>query len=152
MKNLSILIIIGILGLSSIIEAQVPDYIITRDEVKYFKKVREGLSSNIIGITEVGREKISADQVLAYSRDGRIFERMPVIEDNRETGRYAFMELLTHRNGLKVYKHITMPYTNDPEEEYLVYTVDGKYVVRFDSKNSPTLNQFFFRMHNVAVK
>ncbi len=150
MKNLSILLIIGILGLSSLVNAQTTDYIITGDGVKYYSKVRAGLSSTITGINESGKERFSADQVVAYSRDGRIYERVPVVVDNKETGRYAFMELITYRNGLKVYKHTIFHDISNPVEEYLVYRNDGTYVVKFDGRNTTTLNQFFFHMHNLA--
>jgi hypothetical protein len=144
MKKLTFLFILGIFTLSTVVNAGTPDYIQTRDDVKFYSKVRTGLLSVLIGVDDSGRTRYDIDEVVAYRKNGRVYEKMPVISDNKETGRYAFMELVSYRNGLKVFKHeITSGLVYPAEAEYLVFR-NGSYVVHFDHKNVLSLNEFFF--------
>jgi len=149
MKKLSILVIIGIVCLTSMVKAGVPDYVICGEDVRYFEKVRYGLNSNLVGISEEGRVHYQAEDVISFSRNGRIYERMPVIRNNKETGRYSYMELVAYRNGMKVFRESPDGNPGRPTNDYIVYQ-DGKYVVRFDEKNSETLSKFFFRPDLIA--
>ncbi len=149
MKKLSILVIIGIVCLTSMVKAGVPDYVICGEDVRYFEKVRYGLNTSLVGIAESGRVHYQAEDVISFRRNGRVYERMPVIRNNRETGRYSYMELVAYRNGMKVYRESSWGSFDWPSYDYIVYR-DGKYVVRFDEKNSENLNKFFFRSDLVA--
>ncbi len=152
MKKLSVLFIIGIISLASTVKAGVPDYIVTEEGVKFYERVRYGITANIVGVSESGRDCYAANEVIAYRRNGRIYERMPVIRDNSETGRYDFMEVMAYRCGMKVYRHNIPAGLNMPDNnEYLVFR-DGKFVVRFDEKNIKTLNEFFFTNNSLASK
>lgn len=151
MKKLSILLMFGLFSVSAFVMAGVsdhknsgPDYIITEDGVQFFEKVRTGLFSSLTGIGESGRVSYKAEDVIAYRKDGQIYERMPVIENNRETGRYAFMELIAYRNGHKLFRHYVYEGGYPREAEYYVFR-NGSYLVNFDKKNSISLNNFFMR-------
>ncbi len=149
MKKLSILVIIGIVCFTSMVKAGVPDYVICGEDVRYFEKVRYGLNSNLVGISEEGRVHYQAEDVVSFSRNGRIYERMPVIRNNKETGRYEFMELVAYRNGMKVFRESSGGIPGRKSQDLIGYK-DGKYLVRFDEKNSETLSKFFFRSDLVA--
>ena len=144
MKKLSILVIIGIVCLTSMVKAGVPDYVICGEDVRYFEKVRYGLNTSLVGIAESGRVRYLAEDVISFRMNGRVYERMPVIRNNKETGRYSYMELVAFRNGLKVFRESSDGSPVRPSYDYIVYQ-DGKYVVRFDEKNSENLSKFFFR-------
>jgi hypothetical protein len=144
MKKLSLLFIFGIFTLSSVVKANIPDYIITRDDVKFYSKVTAGEDSRLIGMTESGGDQYDMNEVVSYRKEGRVYEKMPVILNDQETGNHAFMELIAYKNGLKLYRHNITDVGNDHRgEEYLVFR-DGGYVVRFNEKNSKTLNKYFF--------
>ena len=149
MKKLSILVIIGIVCLTSMVKAGVPDYVICGEGVRYFEKVRYGLNTSLVGIEESARVRYHAEDVISFRRNGRIYERMPVIRNNKETGRYSYMELVAYRNGMKVFRESSYGSLGRPSYDYIVYK-DGKYVVRFDEKNSENLSEFFFRLDLVA--
>ena len=149
MKKLSILVIIGIVCLTSMVKAGVPDYVICGEGVRYFQKVRYGLNASFVGIEESGRVRYQIEDVISFRRNGRVYERMPVIRNHRETGRYSYMELVAYRNGMKVYRESSYGSFGQPSYDYIVYR-DGKYVVRFDEKNIENLNKFFFRSDLVA--
>ncbi len=143
MKKLSILFIIVIVCASSVVKAESPDYVVSNEDVSFYEKVRYGLTSGLVGVSESGKVRYKSDDVVAYRKGGKLFERMPVIVDNNETGRYRFMEVVAYRNGLKLYKHEFISGAGLSDIEFLVYQ-DGKYIVRADKRNRETLNKFFF--------
>lgn len=148
MKKMNLIVMAGILAFSTMVKAGVPDYVISGEEVKYYEKLRYGITSCLVGIEETARVRYSAKEIGTYRKDRRIYERMPVVRNNIETGTYAFMELIAYRNGLKLYRHKTLQGTGLPEfEEYFVYQ-DGNFVVAYDKKNYKSLNNFFFRIDN----
>ncbi len=140
MKKLNLFFAIAFLSLITFVSAAAQDYVITETGVKYYEKVRYGLTTGLVGVEESGRVKYKSDEVIAFRKDGSIYERMPVIQNNQATGRHTFMELIAYRNGLKVFRCNA----DQMQDEFIVYR-DGNYVVKFDEKNSPTLNEFFFR-------
>ena len=149
MKKSAILIIIGIVCITTMAKAGVPDYVICDEGVRYFEKVRYGLISNLVGISEAGRVHYQAEDVISYRRNGRVYERMPVIRNNKETGRYSYMELVAYRNGMKVFRESSGGISARKSHDLIVYK-DGNYVVRFDEKNSDNLDRFFFRPELIA--
>lgn len=143
MKKLNFLIIIGVLAISTMAKAGVPDYVICDNEIKYFDKVRFGLTSSLVGVEETGKVRYNANDIVAFRKNGRIYEKVPVIHNNKDTGRYAFMELVAYRNGMKVYRDKLESGLLTPEYDYLVYQ-EGRFIVKFDEKNTKTLSNFFF--------
>ncbi len=145
MKKLNSLVLIGAFCLSSMVKAGLPDYIVTTDEVNYFEKVRYGISSVILGIKNSGKVRYDSEDVIAFRKDGHTFERVPVIFNNKETGKYTFMELVAYRNGFKLYRHSYYTGINSPTSyEFFVFK-DGCFHVSFDEKNFKSLSEFFFR-------
>ena len=148
MKKMSLLLLLGIFSLTSMVKAGMPDYVITGDDVKYFKNLRFGITSYLVGTDESVKVRYHADEVVAYRKDGHVYEKMPVICDGKETGCYAFMELVAYRNGLKVFRHsVYRGYNIARQDEYVVYK-NGSYHLWFDEKNYNILNKFFFRTSN----
>jgi hypothetical protein len=152
MKKTNHLIIIAILGISSVTIAGIPDYIITGDEVKFYDKVRMGIPTGLVGIREEGKDRYKMSDVTAYRKDERVYEKMPVVKNNLNTGRYAFMEVVSYRNGMKVYRYRDYSAQNQNDEyRYLVYS-GNRFVVEFDIKNYETLSTFFFRNNNYLTQ
>lgn len=144
MKKLNYLIIISLFSMSFLVNAGEPDFVRTGEDIKYYSKVRFGIPSGLVGVEKHDVDRYKFSEVVSYRKDGCVYERMPVIRNNKETGNYAFMELLTYKNGMKVYRHAINAGINTPDEcQYLVYR-DGSYVVAFDEKNAETLKMFFF--------
>ncbi len=149
MKKSIILTIIGTVCIAFMAKAGVPDYVICNEGVRYFEKVRYSLNSNLMGISDEGRVRYDSEDVISFSRNGRVYQRMPVIRNNEETGRYDFMELVAYRNGMKVLRERSGRISGLNSHDLVVYK-DGKYVVRFDEKNSDNLSRFFFKPGLVA--
>jgi len=146
MKKFSFLFLLGIFLISGFVKAGgMPEYIITDGNVKYFKKLRFNISANLVGIDESGKMRYNIDEITAYSKDGHIYERVPVICNGKETGTSELMELLAYRNGLKVYRRdVFTGCNNSRADEYIVFN-NGKYHVCFNEKNCETLTRFFFK-------
>lgn len=147
MKKLSLLFIMGLISLTTFAKAGIPDYIITGDGIKYYSKVRYGLTT-LVGVENNARERYSNSEILAYRKNGKVYEKVPVVVDNRHTGRYNFMELIGYRNGLKVYKSRTG--NLDQAYEYFVYR-NNEFVVQFDQRNAQSLNTFFFQPYGLMA-
>ena len=146
MKKLSLLIIAGLISLTTFAKAGIPDYVITADGVKFYEKVRYGFTG-LVGVENDSRDRYKTDQVVAYRKDGKVYEKVPVVVNNRATGRYTFMELMAYRNGLKVYR-----YRTDLEENYEYFVYQAKeFVVQFDQLNAQNLNTFFFRPYGMLA-
>lgn len=145
MKKSILLLVAGIICVSVTLKASAPDYIITDEGVTYYEKVRYGLTTGLVGVNESGRVGYQAGDVVSFSKNGQIYERMPVIRNNSETGRYAFMEVIAYRCGMKVYRNSLGGSPGDlPNYELLVFK-NGRFIIKFDEKNSENLQKFFFR-------
>lgn len=152
MKKFNYLVIISLFSMSFLVNAGEPDFIRTGEDIKYYSKVRFGLPSGLVGVEKHDADRYKFSEVVSYKKDGRIYERMPVVRNNKETGSYAFMELLTYKNGMKVYRHTINSGVNTRDEfQYLVYR-DGNYVVTFDNQNAETLKTFFFSPSNELAR
>ena len=152
MKKITVLFAIGLLSLSTIVKAGVLDYVITEDGITYYEKIQQGLNNSIV--CSDGNEEVifQSDLVKAYRRDGRVYEKMPVVVNNKLTGTEEFMELVAYRNGMKLFRHnVSKSRGNQQGEELLVYR-DGNFVVRLNDENSGTLKDFFQRSgHMLSV-
>ncbi|MGF1586028.1 MAG: hypothetical protein ACFCUM_11935 [Bacteroidales bacterium] len=142
MKKLSYLFLIVFLSTTFLVKAGVPDYIVTGEEIEYYEKVRYGISASLVGVKDSNRDRFKSCDVSEFRKNGKVYERMPVIRDNKETGRYTFMEVVSYRNGLKVYRYYH-PGITTQDYELLVFKGD-QFVVKFDEKNSLSLSNFFF--------
>jgi hypothetical protein len=147
MKKLSLLFIAGLISLTALAKESIPEYVITADGIKYYDNVRYGLV-DLVGVNNQGKVRYKMDEVLAYRKDGRIYEKVPMMVNNRKTERHVFMELVAYRNGLKVYKHRSGDLDNN--YEFFVYR-NQEFVVQFDQRNTPSLKAFFFRPYGILA-
>lgn len=145
MKKLIFLFVMAITGTTLLAQNKVPDYVIDADGVTFYKKVRYGITTGFVGIGETTKDRYKTSEVLCYRKDGHVYELMPVIRNNKETGRKAYMELVAYRNGMKVFRE--KDYDSSDELQYVVYK-DSDFVVRFERKNAESLGRFFFRPEN----
>lgn len=145
MKKLTVLFAIGLLSLSTFTQAGVPDYVITKDGITYYAKIHQGWNNSIVCADAEGKVTYEPGQIKAYRKDGRIYEKMPVVRNNKPTGEEEFMELLAYRNGLKMFRRtVAQTRANRQGEELLVYR-ECDFVVSLTQDNSETLKEFFFR-------
>ena len=140
-KKLFIIAILSVICAGSMLAGE-PDYVITKEGVTFFKKVKHNLNGGFTGIDESGKTKLCYSDVLVYKKDGRIYEKMPLVSGNKITDRELFMELMAYRNGLKIYGHKDYLSTGNVVNRFFVYR-DKQFVLRVDDRNKESLASFF---------
>ena len=89
--------------------------------------------------------KIPTRLIDSYSQDGKLFEKMPILCKNQDTAGWAFMQLITSKNGYQLYRFCSNCIHYDPAEDviapplpvyrYYIYR-NGKFVSMVDEKNA----------------
>ena len=143
MKNL-LLVLFTVLISTSLMANKDGDFIKTSEGTFFFKKVKINLSSNFVGIKSTGeRVKFKSSDVLAYNKDGELYEKMPVYKNNVQIDEAAFMKVVCYRNHLKLYEYeYVSENTGKDSRRYYVFK-NGKFVVEMDYINRETLTAFF---------
>ena len=143
MKTLITFMMIALMGTSLFANGTDGDFVQTKEKAYFFKNVRLGAKHFLVGLKQTG-EKVyfTKEDVVSYKIDGTQFDKIPVIKDNVCTEDYCFMELITYKNGMKVYKYRFFDMNGEKTSRHYVFK-NGEFVVNFDSKNMETLTAFF---------
>ena len=143
MKKL-VVILSMVLFSSGLIAQSGSEFVKTNEGTHFFKKVKISQSEGLTGIKANG-EKMKFDQedVIAYMLKGDYFQKMPVYENNENTGEKDFMKLVESKKGMVLleYKY-TSTETGKKATKFFVFK-DQKLVVEMDEKNRGTLASFF---------
>ena len=116
-------------------------YVKTTEEVYFGQKLKIGLLNTKI-ISEDGKiVKVSNTKVLSYTNGSRLFDLLPLADNNPETPELVLMEYIASRSGLKLYC-----YENNSDrttvKEYFVFN-EGKLHIRIDQNNAANILSFF---------
>jgi hypothetical protein len=153
MKKIFLFIVAFTIGLSvNAVELKANYYIKTTGETMNCKKIQFN-TNNIKVILENGEKlTISKDQVKALRANGKYYEKLPVYENNAKTNKEEFMQFVTTRAGLKLYKYTTQTTNIDDSRGfningttmdcYVVFKGD-QYYVAITNANYPNMFQFF---------
>jgi hypothetical protein len=131
-------------------------FVIVGDETYFCESIYTGPSSFRITTTDGDDMKISTGRIDAYSYKGSYFEKMPVIDKNKDTAGWAFMQYLTSRDGFKLYRYCSTCTNFDPATgeiaprspiyRYYIFK-DSKFVSVTDDHNvKPILKRFGVRV------
>jgi uncharacterized pyridoxamine 5'-phosphate oxidase family protein len=120
------------------------NYVTTDEGTFFFKKVKYGMKCCLIGIKDNGEKvKFRKDEIINFSINGDVFEKMPVYKNNVQTGETEFMEVLSYRHGLKLYEYeYTSKKTGEKARRYYVYK-KGQYLLEIDDKNKESITAYF---------
>ena len=69
---------------------------------------------------------IDNKDIVRYSKDGRLFVKMPVYRNNRKTGRLSMMELVKCKNGVMVFKDEYFNGAKESLDAHFYYYRDGQ--------------------------
>ncbi len=143
MKKFALLLSMVLLS-AYFLAAHEGDYVKTKDGTYFFKNLKYGLKCCLVGTTSTGEKmRFNKCDINAYSKDGELFEKMPVYKSNVSTGEEDFMKLVSFRNGLKLYEYeYFSKNTNSLSRRYYVFN-SGKLVVEMDDINKTSLTAFF---------
>ena len=143
MKKIFLLMIFAVFSTALIAEKAYGDFVITNDGVYYFKNVRSGIAHFLV-CKKADGEKVTFKQVevLAYSVDGQRFEKMPVLKKNKLTDDFAFMRVLSYKNGLKLYEYKCCDLSGEELAAYFIFK-NEKFVVDVNSRNFESIKEFY---------
>ena len=117
-------------------------WVASKDGKIDIKRMAIGISRARLVTTEGKKMLLPVDQITAYSIDGKVFEKMPLYKDGKQTGKTAFMELIKTRNGLGIYQYVsTAPASYDI---YKAFVFKGDQLeLELDAKSLPNACNFF---------
>lgn len=143
MKTLLTFMMLALMGTSLFAGGTNGDFVQTKEKAYFFKNVRHGTKAFLVGIkTDGTKVRFTKEEVTVFKIDGQRFEKVPVVKDNVCTEDYCFMQVVTYRNGMKVYKHVYRDADGMSTSRHYVFK-NGVFIVKFDSKNTESLTAFF---------
>ena len=132
-------------------------YVIVGDNTYYCNEIRMGQGNTRIysGLSMI---KIPTSIIDAYSNDGMLFERLPVVNKNLDTAGWAFMQFISARSGYRLYRYCSNcvhydPLTGEIAPETPVYRYyifkDGNFVNMLDENHIKTqLSRFGVKLRS----
>lgn len=123
---------------------QADNYVITKSGTTiYCQDLSYGFLNYLVAETADGQTvKFKADEVAAYMKNGKLYEKMPVVESGQITGKTEFMEVLMMKNGMKVFRYDYYDRDGNQLTDVLIYR-EQEFIVAFDYQNKENLIQFF---------
>jgi hypothetical protein len=128
-------------------------YLITENDTFICKEIKSGLSNMRVTLVDGEKQKIDKENVKTFYVDGKKYDKMPVYLNGKPTGNFKFMELLSQRNGLKLYKFTffccgswdlaQQKIEGAKEKTVLLVYKDDKFYLHMDKQNAKTLSEFF---------
>jgi len=153
MKKLALLSVILLVGITSFAGTVGENYcLITTGEKLYLKKIRVEDANVSATLVDGKKIVIPASQVKMYQVDGEIFEMLPIYVNNENTGKETFMQFVTTRAGLKLYKYTmredkinekTGAHEKGSKVEHFMVFRGDQFYIEINDKNSENLFSFF---------
>jgi len=143
MKKSIFIIALILMGFGIKAVAGNPDvcYVKTADKVYFGQDLKMGLLTTKIVSADGTITKVKTNEVKSYMHDNRLFELMPLICEEGDTMCYDFMEYLTSRSGLKLYRYRCCM-NCDVRYGYFVFK-DDKLHLRVNLMNAEAVLPFF---------
>ena len=141
MKRVAFILFCCFISMKAAVASE-PDYVITDNQLYLMESLRICPILGFTGKNEEGRLRFKASEVQAYRKGGIVYWCMPVVERGQASGRYAFMELITTRGGLAVYRQTK--YVDSWKPVNMIHVYKGmNYTLTVDEKNRDQLVRFF---------
>jgi hypothetical protein len=127
------------------------DYVKTKNDVLYYTKLTVGATKARLILDNGKKITLMNNELIAYKKDGKIYEKVPLYVHNKSTDKMVFMEIIKYTNGMKLYRYHTYesenksPYTLGTTKEvdkFYVYK-NGNYHLQLDDANYKTVFAFF---------
>lgn len=127
------------------------NYVKTTNNVLHCSKITFGPTKAKLILDNGSKITLMNNELLAYKKDGKIFEKVPLYYKDKNTNRVVFMEFLKYTNGMKLYRYRTYEESFNPPvelksmqpvEKYYVFK-NGNYHLQIDKANYKTVFAFF---------
>jgi len=145
MKKMLLVLVLAVMSTALFAQKSYGDFVATLDGVFFFKNVRHGLSSYLVGKKANGeKQTFTKFEVLEFQNNGIRYEKMPVYKNRKLSSDFAFMKVINYRNGMKLYKYDLYSVGGIEFADYFIFKRD-KLVVDVNAKNVASINQFYSR-------
>jgi hypothetical protein len=124
-------------------------YVVSTGEKLYCKKISLGAEFTKVVLQNGEETTVPTSQIKMYQINDKIFEKLPVYVNNIKTDRQEFMEFISTRGGLRLYKYtgyenIEGAKTNSSKKVKRFYVFKGdQFYVEVTEKNGPSLFDYF---------
>jgi hypothetical protein len=128
------------------------DYVVTNTTTYYCEEINMGVTTTKVKLNTGEPLLIKNNDILAFKKKGKIFEKMPLYCHNKYIGRSDYMELIAYKMGHKLYKYTCMDgdmniaSVNNPAETCccrLYVFRNGEFHLELDETNYSTVLGFF---------
>jgi len=116
-------------------------YVKTGDKTYFGQKIKTGSFAIKITSDDGKVVKVPIHKVKSYSDGSRLFELLPVVNDEYDTTYFRIMEFATSRNGLRLFSFYN-PELEKPGREIYVFNKERLYL-KLDQKNAANVLAFF---------
>lgn len=128
-------------------------FISTTGQLTHYKRI--AFKNNEVKVVLQNGEKLLLPmaQIKTIKANGKIYDKLPVYKNDKPTDKEAFMELVTTKRGLKLYKYYTDIDSDNREfgfnvsvdykmENYVVFK-DGQFKTEINDSNYPAIFTYF---------
>jgi len=129
-------------GIKAIAGSDDACYVKTGDKVYFGQDLKMGLTHVKIISPDGTVVKVNNHDITAYKHHNKLYELLPVICEKGDTICKAFLEYMTSRSGLNLYRYTCCEGCNVVKYAYFVFK-DGKYYLRIDKYNADAIMPFF---------
>jgi hypothetical protein len=146
MKKIILLVIISVLTLTGFSESPTGNFYMGSDNEKHYcKKINLEKDSAVAILENDEKMVIPVSEIKMYRLNGVTFEKLPVYMNNQNTDTYAFMEFITTRAGLRLYKYSTREEISGKHRKTKKYYVfkGNQLWMEITDKNRSTQSDFF---------
>lgn len=128
------------------------DYVVTNTTTYYCENIKMGVSTTKVKLINGEPLMIKNDEILAFKKNGKIFEKIPLYCHNKYIGRSGYAELVAYKSGLKLFKYdcylgkMQMKCASNPCDAPacdLVVFKNGQYHLEVTETNYKTVFGFF---------
>lgn len=110
------------------------------------EKIRIGVNTARITLENGEKIVMPLDKLESYSLHGKIYEKRMVYDNGKPTGEMAYMQLISSRNGFKLFRNAEFDY-DAPQpftavDKFYVFKGDDLYLA-LDEKSIPSVFSFY---------
>lgn len=152
MKKLSVILILIMSVLFVKAGGESVSYVTFDGKTYFCEKAKPGLFNMNLTLDDGTIMKVPLNKVDAYSCNGHLCERLPVMCKDAPANCTALMEYITTRNGFRLYKHCEYSECGDLwnntykkahlQTDYYVFK-DGKFYLQVNKENIESILTFF---------
>jgi len=142
MKTLFLMLFVSFIGFASFASPE-DDYLVTKDGKMVVSKIKIGIFSLRAKLDDGSGLKVKYNDVFSYKKDGEIYEKKALFLNDKNTGNEVFMQLVSRKNGYRLYKFNDNMSGIKTHIRYYVFRDDNTYWLEVCCKNDETINKFF---------